>query len=221
MAGPLDGDTAELGTPQGHARALQVARAVERPVLLLADIARHRCAGGPLSCPDYGFRPISAGYIRAEERIGLDVRMRSFEFTSWARTLDSFWGGATLSVNDLRRLVFETLLPFTGMTFDDGLRSGLLARPGVARMPLSVFLERNGGWPVNPDGPLHDLTVGDLLTLPDGASDDAEAMPDCELYLLAGWLDRHREIFQIVQDGQIPLIHDRTVAHDDCDPTKQ
>ena len=219
--GPLAGDPAELGTPQGHARALQVARAVERPVVLLADIARHRCADGPLPCPDYGFVPISAGYIRADERIGLDVRMRNFEFTSWARTLERFWDSATLSVNDLRRLVFETLLPSTGMTFDDGVQSEVLARPGVARMRLSAFLERDGGWPVNPHGPLHDLTVGDLLTLPDGASDDAEAMPDCELYLLAGWLDRHREIFQIVQDGQIPLFQDRTATHADCDPARQ
>jgi len=91
-------------------------------------------------------------------------------------------------------------------------------------MSIAEFLKLKHGLPTGSQTPLLNYSIGDFIYQDDVSEGDSsiDLIEICELYRVARWLERHREIFDALDRSEVPLFNLEAV--ETCEmryPTKE
>ncbi|MGR3615303.1 MAG: hypothetical protein ACU0BB_04610 [Paracoccaceae bacterium] len=180
------------------------------PALRLAQIEKRICDELGSACTERVFNDITDGYIRDDEDIRLDVWVDSDEFQNWKSKLDLLKNTNQVEPLELSRIIVRMMV--------DGLEKtiGELS-PSEMNMSMAEFLKLKHGLPTGSQTPLLNYTINDFLRSEDGSATAGQLVEICELYRVARWLERHREIFASVNNSEVPLFNLEPVDPASCD----
>jgi hypothetical protein len=200
---PVNEVIAEL---QGGAALVDIISALQSgdgnvPALRLAQIEKRICDELGAACTERVFNDITEGYIEDNDDIRLDVWVDSEEFNNWRLKLELLKNTNQVTPRELSKLIVRMMV--------DGLEktTGELS-PSEMNMPIAEFLKLKHGLPTGSQTPLLNYSIGDFVYADDVAAnqDTSQLVEICELYRVARWLERHREIFAAVDSSEVPLF---------------
>ena len=173
------------------------------PGLRLSQIERRLCDELGPACRERVYNVIAQGFIVDDEDVVTDVWMEHDEFSQWRKMLEGFRNTSNTEPDKLAGLIVRQMTrvlqgQIGDLTVEDVNRS------------VAEYLNRRHGLPVGEFSPLLKYTLSDLMTTREGALSGGEGgdglIGVCELNLLGNWLERHREIFDSVFVGEIPVF---------------
>jgi hypothetical protein len=171
------------------------------PALRLAQIEKRICEELGKACEERVFNDITEGYIEDNEDIQLDIWIDGEEFRTWRSKLDLVKDTSLLSAKELSNTIVKMMV--------DGLQNstGDLS-PSEMNMSIAEFLKLKYGLPTGSQTPLLNYTIGDFIYQDDVAESGSrrDLIEVCELYRVARWLERHREIFDALDRSEVPLF---------------
>ena len=180
------------------------------PALRLAQIEKRICDELGSACTERVFNDITDGYIKDGDDIRLDVWVDNEEFRNWRSKLDLLQNTNQVEPLELSRIIVRMMV--------DGLEKtiGELS-PSEMNMSMAEFLKLKHGLPTGSQTPLLNYTINDFLNSADGNGASGELVEICELYRVARWLERHREIFAAVETSEVALFELEPVDPASCD----
>ena len=171
------------------------------PALRLASIEKRICEELGKACEERVFNDITEGYIEDNEDIQLDIWVDGEEFRAWRSKLELVKDTSLLSAKELSSTIVKMMV--------DGLQNstGDLS-PSEMNMSIAEFLKLKHGLPTGSQTPLLNYSIGDFIYQDDVAEGDSsiDLIEICELYRVARWLERHREIFDALDRSEVPLF---------------
>lgn len=197
---PVNEVIAEL---QGGAALVDIISALQGsgnvPALRLAQIEKRICEELGAACTERVFNDITEGYIEDNEDIALDIWVESEEFENWRLKLEVLKNTNQVTPRELSQVIVRMMV--------DGLQKtiGELS-PSEMNMSLADFLKLKHGLPTGQQTPLLNYTIADFVYNADVGGGDAALVEICELYRVARWLERHREVFAAVDSSEVPLF---------------
>lgn len=171
------------------------------PGIRFAEIERRLCDELGASCTERIYDDISEGYILDNEDVATDIWMRGDEFRMWQRTVEAFkpTEGVPLAP-ELAQMMVDALVYGVERTVGD-------VKPSDIGTSIGEFVRKKHGLPIADHSPLLLYSVGDLMrALENPETATAKEIDDCELFHLAAWVDKHREIFNNIAEGLIPTF---------------
>ena len=187
------------------------------PALRLAQIEKRICEELGKACEERVFNDITEGYIEDNQDIQLDIWIDGEEFRAWRSKLDLVKDTSLLSAKELSNTIVKMMV--------DGLKNstGDLS-PSEMSMSIAEFLKLKHGLPTGSQTPLLNYSIGDFIYQDDveESGDERDLIEVCELYRVARWLERHREIFDALDRSEVPLFTLKDV--ESCEmryPTKE
>lgn len=198
---PVNEIIAEL---QGGAALVDIISALQAgdgnvPALRLAQIEKRICEELGASCTERVYNDITEGYIEDSEDIRLDVWVESSEFDNWRAKLELLKNTNQVTPRELSKIIVQMMVNGLEKT------SGELP-PSEMNMPIADFLKLKHGLPTGSQTPLLNYTLGDFVYNEDVSASGGEVVEICELYRVARWLERHREVFAAVNSSEVPLF---------------
>ncbi|WP_284379094.1 hypothetical protein [Amylibacter marinus] len=169
------------------------------PALRLAQIEKRICDELGKACQERVFNDVTEGYIPANGDVQTDIWVGGEEFRAWRSKLELIKDTSALSPKELSSVIVKMMV--------DGVKNstGDLS-PSEMRMPIADFLKLKHGLPTGEQTPLLNYSISDFIYSGDGSGSDGELIEICELYRVARWLERHREIFDAVDTTEVPVF---------------
>jgi len=182
------------------------------PALRLAQIEKRICDELGSACTERVFNDITEGYIIDNEDVSLDVWVDAAEFDNWRSKLDLMENNIHVTARELSRLIVDMMVDGLGKSIGD-------LSPAEMNMSIAEFLRLKQGLPTGSQTPLLNYSMNDLVYEDDSAAGGGarNLIEICELYRVARWLERHREIFAAVNNNEVPLFNLEDVDAAVCD----
>ncbi len=141
-------------------------------------------------CQERIYDTVVDGYIPVSEELTEDIWLTADDVDTFTSLLRAFDPDrlATLSGTELRRTFVETMKE----SLENVIRKPLYEDTGES---IREYLKRKGGLPVSDTSPLFGYSIDDL--------EDPDAVPDCEIIRLVGWVTNAKRMLNILYQGTL------------------